>query len=407
MPLRGILFDLVGPLILGDDGKQQNDAETMIAECNKRGLIVGAMSGRSRSLSTRALAKSGLVVDSLHCTGDSGCDKNKGSGDLVAAFCADNSLQPHEIVVVADEKFGMVEALNGKAFGFFATGQYTWGIKVDSHQEILEYIDVFFMKNALWYAKYDGFDAKGNAVTLRCLIDGNGAGSQLIKTAIIKTLKEREEPLIYGSISFPKFLMMHLIASMYLEGLLSRERRQFLWEIYPGHKPESEPSPIVNAVLSGFKIFRSKGDNAIERWRLALQSSKARRGDDRGQVKFANQISSIKLGRKSKASGKRVNIVDDFCTEGFSLEAARHLFNAAEAEEINLFAFGKYGPRFAVQTAEKATVVRPHDELTYADDAFKTKIVAVDINEAALPEFQESLKRLRGSSIAGKLLAGA
>jgi hypothetical protein len=98
-------------------------------------------------------------------------------------------------------------------------------------------------------------------------------------------------------------------------------------------------------------------------------------------------------------------VVDDFCTEGFSLEAARQFLEAVGAKEINLFAFGKYGSRFVAQTPKRETKIEPYAERTYADDAFVGNTVSCEIDENALPEFQASLERLRGRSIADKLLA--
>jgi hypothetical protein len=412
--LRGILFDFDGPLVVDHTCTPRDGVIDLLKALNERGLIFGAMSNRPKAdIETRSAKAFGgpLALDSIHCATDPGCKKKMG-GSLVASFCQNHGLMPHEILVVGDDKQGVVEALNGRAFGFHASwgdGVSEYGIHVDTPEELLDYLDVFFLKKHYWYAAYSGCDSRGRVVELRSLIDGNGAHSENVKKAIIETLKERKDARFAGA-SFSKFLMAHMLASAYLDGLFSAERTQLLWQVYPGHDKGSKPPPVIQATIESFKLFRSKASEkdyyGIRRWKTASRSSTARVGGDpkdRAKITFGNQLSTICLAKGTKVSGKRVYVIDDFCTEGYSLEAARNLYSAAGAKIVYLFAFGKYGDRFQVDVPDQ-DLIRPFVETKYNDADFTAKTVHVHIDPEALPEFIQSLKRLKGSPIAGKLL---
>ncbi len=410
MGIRGILIDLDGPLLVDGSSTPRASVRDFVTALKERGLFVGAMTNQPVIDSTIRLEKSGLRVDTIHCSGHPEC-KNKPGGTLVAHFCNTHGLQPHQILVIGDDDFGFIEAMNGRAMGFHAAwgmGDGKYGIHVETPQEFLDYLDVFFMKDALWYAKYTERDSAGRDVILRTLIDANGAGSPALRSAVLQTLKDRNDANVAGA-SLSAFLMMHMIASLYLEGFLSIDRKEVLWQIYPGHSPASQPPPLIQAAIEGFRLFRSKAAvkelYGLTRWREALQSHVARQSAaDRSKVRFQNQISSVYLAEGTRVEGKRIFVIDDFCTEGYSLEAARNLYFAAGARSVNLFAFGKYGDRYVEVVPELGTAIEPYKQKAYKDGQFDFATVHADIDADGLTEFTASARRLRGSPIAPKLL---
>ncbi|MDP0929722.1 hypothetical protein Q0601_21265 [Paracoccus onubensis] len=118
---------------------------------------------------------------------------------------------------------------------------------------------------------------------------------------------------------------------------------------YPGHKPTSNKTKLMNAVavVSGSLRARYLFD-FIDRHTDAEKSQTLR---NNGKLPSANnQLSTIKLNptptrtgpkqlkykNKPNIKDKTVLVVDDICTEGYSLEASRAFFEAAGANVILL-----------------------------------------------------------------------
>ncbi|MFG6620724.1 phosphoribosyltransferase family protein [Sulfitobacter sp. 1A05707] len=118
---------------------------------------------------------------------------------------------------------------------------------------------------------------------------------------------------------------------------------------YPGHKTTSKKTKLMNAiaVVSGSLRARYLFD-FIERHSDAEKSQTLRTTG--GSPSSQNQLSTIKLNarptrtgpqqlkyvNKPNLKGKTVLVVDDICTEGYSLEASRAFFEAAGANVILL-----------------------------------------------------------------------
>ncbi len=118
---------------------------------------------------------------------------------------------------------------------------------------------------------------------------------------------------------------------------------------YPGHKTTSKKTKLMNAiaVVSGSLRARYLFD-FVERHSDAKKSQSLRTSG--GSPSSANQLSTIRLNptptrtgpqqlkykNKPNIKGKTVLVVDDICTEGYSLEASRAFFEAAGAKVVLL-----------------------------------------------------------------------
>uniref|UniRef100_E6QWP7 Uncharacterized protein n=1 Tax=mine drainage metagenome TaxID=410659 RepID=E6QWP7_9ZZZZ len=400
-----MLFDLDGPLLVDGTTTARQGVAAMIDALHKLGIVVGAVSS-SGSVGDRC-GRSGLAIDGVYEAPRCG---KKGSGDYVKAFCKDNGFEPHNCLTVWDDVYGFREGINGPTLAFHAEwggGRSAYGIRLEKPVELLQYLDVFFLKEALWFAKLDGTDGAGRSVTVRGLIDGNGAGSEAIRRAVFKTLKERQDVRVNG-VSMPMFLLTHMLTSAYLDGLLTSGRDQVLWQIYPGHSPASTPPPLIQASFQHMNLFRSKasvkGRYGLNRMIDAKQSHTERIADNRQAVKFINQMNSVALIPGTNVRGKRVYVIDDFTTEGYSLEAARQFFYAAGARSVHLFSFGKYGSRYHVEVPSDGVAVSPYNLTTYREADFHEAQKHMQLDTHALDEFVASLERLKDTTIRTKLL---
>lgn len=118
---------------------------------------------------------------------------------------------------------------------------------------------------------------------------------------------------------------------------------------YPGHRPNSSKSVLTHAlrIVSG-SLRAQYLDDLIVRHNQAQKSQAARNA---GKVlSHANQLDTIHLRpdpvrtgparkryvRPPNLSGKTVIVVDDICTEGHSMEAARMFLQAAGANVVSV-----------------------------------------------------------------------
>jgi hypothetical protein len=182
--------------------------------------------------------------------------------------------------------------------------------------------------------------------------------------------KNKIDTTLHGA-SFSRILVMHLIASLYLEGLLCEGRNAADCLIYPGHSMLSTPPPVIEAALVGMQFVRTKFPKiAPVRWSDAVHSSRSRIEGHREKVHFSNQPSTVWVPPVYKVEGKRIFVLDDFTTDGYSLEAARNLLLAAGADRVSLIAFGKYPRPYTVAVPDPTGVLKPRSQRSYSDADF-------------------------------------
>jgi hypothetical protein len=137
-------------------------------------------------------------------------------------------------------------------------------------------------------------------------------------------------------------MMVHLLASIYGEGLYSSIDT---WTTYPGSAGGSNAA-MAPFVQMAARLFRDRYvDDLLIRHQPAIDSGKARwRGYG---VDFLNQANTVHLNRshEQRVVNKRILVVDDFSTNGYSFECARSLLLEGGASDVVCVALGKYGAR--------------------------------------------------------------
>jgi len=402
LAVKGVLFDVDGPLLVKGQSKPSPGIPEVLKALRERSISIGAMSS-VKGAETR-LTASGLNVDWFGTA-------VKGSGKLFHEFCSKAGIERWECIAVIDDEYGFREAINACTIAFHAEwgrGSSKYGIRLEQPEELVEYLDVFFLKKHLWFGRLDANDGNGRDVVLRALIDGKGAGDHRMKSMLYKTLKERQEVNIADGASLSSFLMTHLFASAYLEGLFSNSRDRLFFQIYSASSPQTNPPQIIQATVERFKLFRSANLDAagLRRHTPATQSYRARMERARENVKFTNQMNSIVLPSTfmRNVKDRRVYVIDDFTTKGYSLEAARNMFYAAGARSVFLLAFGKYSSEHGIQTPQPGVKITPTRPSQYAETDFFQETHTLTVDQEALTEFKESVNRLKECSIRTKLL---
>lgn len=396
--IRGVVFDFEALVTAG--AIHAGIVETITA-LRQRSIAIGAVTGRNRA---EIRMPAGLTIDALVSKDDVGA--NKGGGHFVRRMSDGWGMPLHEMAMVAFNERGYHEAVNAPVLSFRAAwgeAMRPYALRLDAPAELIEYLDIFFLKRALWFARVDATDALGRAVTSRSLIDANGAGSLVMRNAILRTLKDREDVML-DQVSLSRALVLHLIASAYLEGLMTRDRKQVSWQMYPGHSTLSQPPPIIASALDGVKFVRAAtGRDALMRWSEAVHSSGSRIRGEQHLVQFVNQPSTMYIPRGVRVDDRRFFVLDDFTTDGFSLENARNMLLVDGAQDVTMLAFGKYRKAQTV-VVPVGTKFKPREQRQYAAADFDSVAVPVIYDEDALREFSDSMNALRAAAIGSKIL---
>lgn len=230
-------------------------------------------------------------------------------------------------------------------------------------------------------------------MNVRSLIDGNGAGDNEVKWAVIDVLKERKDRSLGNLRSMKDFLVLYFLSTLYVDGAYLGVD---WWTTYPGHNPGAG-NPVFDAAIDRIaKLFRDQyKQDLLVRHTGAPDSAGARKAGK--PLTFETQINSVSVNRNYAANvaGKRILVVDDFCTGGSSFECARNLLLHAGAAAVNLVCIGKYGKDFTVRAP------RPKLEWdSYSTNSFKlSDFPGVtregQINDEALSLFLETLAPFR------------
>lgn len=141
----------------------------------------------------------------------------------------------------------------------------------------------------------------------------------------------------------PAFWMLAVVSTLYFAELV--QDVNYICA-FPGHDPDTPAHirPLVDetlVVLGQSLKVGYYGD-------LIIRHSRARKSQTSGDARtFANQLNTLELNRRPRRNrsatpnrsnldlrGKKVLVVDDFCTTGHSLDASRSLIEAAGGQAV-------------------------------------------------------------------------
>ncbi|HCB0964261.1 phosphoribosyl transferase [Klebsiella pneumoniae] len=242
--------------------------------------------------------------------------------------------EPNETVYIGSSEADMRTAVNGKILFLRATwysNNTTYGFEFSQPKELARFIDTLCLREHFWSHE---------------IKDGN---FEYYALAPFSTLKEEFKKYSENARAAAKFgrgdvdfWLGALVTSMYFTGI--HERIDFI-AAYPGHKVGVGNDKMNDDLMTFGKCF-NKGylHDLIERHSDAIKSQTARQ---RGiAIDHHNQLNTIRLKKYPTKNynrvyqstplrtGKTVLLVDDICTKGWSLEAARKYIERTGAKTI-------------------------------------------------------------------------
>lgn len=231
--------------------------------------------------------------------------------------------QKNETMYIGASESDMQTAVNGGLLflrGTWWANKTDYGFEFSSPKDIACFIDTLCLRDHLWCHQ---------------IKDGNFEFYALAPFSTMKpeyTLYSTDARLAAKSgAGHPDFWIGALITSLYFSGI--HERVSYI-SVYPGHAAGSG-NPVMNQPMSIFgKCFRANYiPDLIVRHKTAVRSHQARTSGQ--QISHSNQLHSIHVNstplrtptlrykRSPLGKGKTVLLVDDICTNGYSLESAR------------------------------------------------------------------------------------
>ncbi len=353
MSIKGIVFDVSGTLLTTtappwprSTNVPQAGVEAMLDELKAMGLTIIAASNDPVWTQLHA---SGLLTRIDHLVERNDVGKAKPSTLWAEKFREVSGFEPHELFYVGDSDHDIYTASWGPMMYAHAewageAGQY--GLRAPSPTWVVNVVRHIFRKEHPWYWTLDVMDAAGRPVHAMTLIDADGAGVPFARQALLNLLKDDVNSGIGGTpMSLREFVMLHMLASVYHSNLFGGSQ---YWTTYPGHT--GTPNAIMGNFLNvAAKLSRSKYvDDLLIRYTVAKQSRHARAESNTEALR--NQLETMVVGEeyRRKIRGKRVLLLDNFLTWGYSTESGRTLLLAAGAAEVVVACVSKYGPRINV-----------------------------------------------------------
>lgn len=397
MTVKAVVLDLDGTL-LDPAGTPVDGVIDMITTLADAGVEIAVASNQPGA--ARKLAAAGIAPDLLLDQASVG--SRKGTKAWVDTACAEFGIGRHELVWLGDGDLDMRSAVNTKV-AYFNAGwsepDYPYGINVVEPRLFAAVVGECFAKPSDWFVALDAVDVAGRPVAIRAMTDSRGGGSKSLEDQLRHFLKDRLDfPL--GPFMFGDAVALHLLGSIYGTGLTQDTNT---WTVYPGSKRASGTNPsLAPFVANAARLFHtSYVDDLLIRHTDALDSGQTRAAG--GQVGFSNQIDTVHLNpaHRQRIRGKRIVVVDDFETDGNSLECARNLLLQAGAAGVICVSIGKYRMRGQglarnVFAPTEGYAWNPYAPATYAAENFRggPTLFVLPSNDTAPIYLRDSLRRI-------------
>jgi hypothetical protein len=338
MPLKLILMSSDGTI--GADGKARTDILrdlcTFIGRMAARGVQVGIWSRRRQRLDNEPLEayltreSKAPVRHFLAATGQYPTRQRSGSVDPILT---EIGVARHETVLVGGQDADMQAGVNNQLLLLrpaWYGDEMEYGFRVESINRLARFCEVFALRqHPIYWSIDDG------------LVHVRSMGPYSTYLADFAEFGSSARDAAKENRGDSEFWFFAVVSALYFSGLV--HAADYICP-FPGHNPTAPAGirTLFDDVMSRFcKCFRKFYlPDLILRHRTS-QKSQFLKAD---QKTFANQINTIHLNRRPRRydrpappkaplslAGKQVLVVDDFITNGRSLDVARAFIEAAGA----------------------------------------------------------------------------
>lgn len=359
MPLKLVLIDFSNTLA-SPSGKMAPLMPEAIARCREHGLKVAIVTNGRRTQTLAALQKADIEVDLVLGSDTVGAKKPS------PAFCEKAivhfGVKPHECVYLGDDdKTDALCAVNAGVLylaAHWANPAAQYGIPCGTPDSFIRFVFRFLVQPPFWYQHIEAKDRRGRMVAVRGLYF-----TTRTSTLLKDVLKYGYDPKV-GDVKGRGFLFRRLLSSLYGTGLIGDID---YWTWYPSHDGNPIRPKHAEFLLQTSRLFRDRYlPDLLHRHKAAAKAAFARaRGEDPG---FLNQVNSVHVNPlyRERIQRKRVLVVDDFSTKGYSFECARNLLLHAGAGSVLGVCFARYHSDYVIQSPRKGLSFDPWTPCNFA-----------------------------------------
>lgn len=393
MPVKGVIFDVSHTLINETTLVVPNGIRPLLERLHNLGIqIIAAHNNGPRSHVQKLLATAGIVVDHVVTSNEVG--KKKGSDVWIRYIEKVTGLRTNELLYVGDSRQDVITATRGPVIYMHAEwtkNPWEYGIRAPNPEWVGTVIEHIFQKEHNWWWELDSTDANGNRVRARALTNaGLKEANRKLYNQLLDVFK-RDDKRTVGHVLIRDFAMLHLLASLYFDGVLFEAD---LWTTYPGHEGKTSKE-MASFLKYAAKLFRrAYHDDVFIRHTPAMHSVDAR---NQGGIALAtqNQMDTIHLNPEhaDKVAGKKVLLFDDNITDGVTMDVARNMLLKAGAADVQIVAIGKYSNKYQVISITE-DILGNWDPFSpspqYDETGHKYKTIRVPVDHDALANFLAS-----------------
>jgi hypothetical protein len=258
----------------------------------------------------------------------------KPSPEAMAAVLEKIGVSAAETLYIGNTRDDMVTAVNGKVLflnGVWMNDTIDYGFKFQTVRDVAKFIDIFCVRDHAWHFAIERENFRFYALAPFATYD---------MYAQYKGYSEEARALAKNGYGDAEFWGRYLCATMLLSGIYTEAKYACP---YPSSTAGMWQDRIKDSIVSFAKCFRiSYVPDLLVRHTTAPKSH-----ENRATANHLRQLNTIQLnpkplntksGEAYKAfpigTGKTVMVVDDICTAGYSLEAARAYIERTGAKVI-------------------------------------------------------------------------
>lgn len=232
--------------------------------------------------------------------------------------------------------------------------------------------------------------APGHEPCVRALLNGTGAFDHQVRRALVQLVKKGRDSQLPDGSSFGEFVYGYLLDALCTDPVCANAH---VWCCYPAHAGPSDLLPLLSTYLP---ITGPLSENAylqlLLRHTAAPKAAYARlRGSP---VTFRDQVQSVHVdpAHRSAIRGRRILVLDDYSTKGYSFEWARTLLLEAGAAGVVFVALAKCGLSYHRQELNPARSWSPFRPVTFTDADLTSRILTAPPTCAALHRFTQAYR---------------
>ena len=335
--IKGALFSLENVVYHNKrlDGKALQEIGRLVQFCKSRKVLPVVVANHMRKLDDGKTLEA-FMNDQWGVVEWFVADENRGGwkpkGEAIRYVLDKKNWSPEEVVYIGNTDNDMKTARSGRVLFLNATWftkSNSYGLEFKTPKEIGRFIDLFCLREHLWH-----FHIKDGALEYYALSPYSTFKPEY------RNYSESAVPALKTGDQDTDFWVKYLSSSIYFSGI--HHRINYVAP-YPGHKSGTDRSVLDNDLIDFTNCFNiSYLRDLIIRHKTAPKSQY-----NRATSTLLRQLNTVHLNRAPlRTNGlnryknpplqkdKTILVVDDICTKGFSLEAARTYIERTGAKVI-------------------------------------------------------------------------